>query len=479
MTSSSSKKVVKSGVWMTVSFALSKVAQLLAQIILARLLSPHDFGIWAMVLILNNFSVLFKDAAIAQVLVQRGLDNKNLVNTVYSLGVNISIALFGLQVLASWPLSWFFREPILLPLTAFLAVVFPISAGAGSHSAVMQQQMKFKELAFCEVFASSIRFGAAIACAFLGWGVWSFGVGEVAMTIVDSLLKRHLSRYRFTYSLKLDPVAIKQVKRFIVGIVSVSIAVQINTITDNLIIGRLISSQALGYYNLGYQLAMMPAYALSQVNRVILSALSQRDNTDKEIFLRQTLELYAIFSAPIYGLAFVVAPWIIPLLYGSSWVQAVKIFQIILIFAYARGFMSILGTTLLALNKAITNSAINWVLVPVSICSYFFGANAKGVEGVAIAVTLVMGIGATIWFWLATCYAAKWNILSLLRPVLLPTFAICVSLMLSFTLPIHQDINLYLQPIIVIFIYIIILSFFSLGRIPKKIITLMLAFSKK
>lgn len=107
MVSLNSTIIAKSGLWMTISFALGKVAQLLSQIILARLLSPNEFGIWAMVLILSNFSVLFRDTAIAQVLVQRGLENKNIVNTVYSLGVNISIALFIIQAIAGLPLSVF------------------------------------------------------------------------------------------------------------------------------------------------------------------------------------------------------------------------------------------------------------------------------------------------------------------------------------------------------------------------------------
>ncbi|NJM70664.1 MAG: oligosaccharide flippase family protein, partial [Scytonema sp. RU_4_4] len=154
MTQANSTKIVKASLWMTVSFALGKVAQLFSQVILARLLSPKDFGIWAMVLILTNFSVLFRDVAIAQVLVHRGLDDKKIVNTVYSLGVNISIGLFLLQTLAGFPLSLFFNVPVLFPLSAFSAIVFLIGAGAGSHTAVMQRQMKFKELAICDGFAN-------------------------------------------------------------------------------------------------------------------------------------------------------------------------------------------------------------------------------------------------------------------------------------------------------------------------------------
>lgn len=472
MTKANSIRLIKASLWMTISFALSKVAQLISQIILARLLSPKDFGVWAMVLIVSNFSVLFRDVAIAQVLVQRGLDNKKIVNTVYSLGINISIALFVVQAISGLPLSHFFGVSIVFPLTVLSASVFLISAGAGSHTAVMQRQMKFTQLAICDSVASFTRVGAAIACAFMGGGVWSFAVGEIAMALADNLLKQSFSGYRFTYSFRLDSSAVKEVRKFIAGIVGSKFAVQINTNSDNLIIGRTLGTQALGYYNLAYQLAMMPVYALSQVNRVVFAALSQKDNAGRKIFLAKVLELYAVLSAPIYGVGLAIAPWVIPLVFGSEWEETATLFQIVLIFAYTRGFMSILGTTLLALDKPLKIAIIDWVLVPVSISSYLIGANLGGIQGVATAVALVMGVGATIWFFLATCRAAGWNVGLLIQPILLPTVAMGIALMLIFTIPFPEYLRPLLQPLILILIYGTILSIFSKGRIPKMLINL-------
>lgn len=467
MASLNSKSIAKSSLWMTVGFALGKVAQLLSQIILARLLSPQEFGVWAMVLILSNFSILFRDVAIAQVLVQRGLDNKNIVNTVYSLGINISISLFIIQAIIAFPLSLFFGVPIVFPLTVFAALVFLIGAGAGSHAAVMQRQMKFKQLAISDSLANFARVITSIICACFGWGVWSFAFGEVAMATVDSVLKHNLSKYKFNYSFRLNVTAVREVKKFIMGIIGGSLAVQVNTMGDNLIIGKLLGKQALGSYNLAYQLAMTPAYILSQVNRVILSVLSQRDNHGKKVFLAQSLEIYAVIFAPIYGVAFLIAPWVIPLLYGSDWQDAVSLFQILLLFAYARGFMAILGNALLSLDKAITNALINWALVPLALSSYFIGANLGGTQGVSLAVALVMGVGASVWFWLATCYVAGWKVVDILKPVLLPTLTMIASVLLIVTIPYGDDSIIYVKPLLLILLYLVGISIFSRGRISK------------
>ncbi len=258
MTQPSAGRIARGSIWLTSSFMLARFLQLIAQVVLARLLLPNDFGVWAMVLIVTTLSALFREAAIAQVLVHRGIDNKKLVDAVYSLGINISIGVFVLQCLAGFLTSQFFNEPLLWPLTACVAVVFLINAGAGSHSAVMTRQMKFKQLAICDTGAGIARFGGALICASLGGGVWSFAAGEILMALVDSSLKRSLSGHRFTYHLIPEPAAMREVRGYISGLIGINLAVYTNTNGDNLVIGRLLGTQSLGYYNLAYQLAMFP-----------------------------------------------------------------------------------------------------------------------------------------------------------------------------------------------------------------------------
>ncbi|NJO29780.1 MAG: lipopolysaccharide biosynthesis protein [Richelia sp. SL_2_1] len=464
--------MASSSLWLTASFGFAKISQLLAQIFLARLLSPDDFGVWGMVLIVTTLSALFKDAAIASVLIQRGLDNKKLVNAVYSLGVNISIVMFIIQALAGFPLAKFFGEPLVFPLTLVVSLVFLIGAGAGSHGAILQRQMKFRELAITDSLSGFARFGSAVICASMGGGVWAFAVAEIAMSLVDALCKRYFSRYNFEYNFKPDSAAIGEVRTYISSLIGINLAVYANTNSDNLIIGRLIGAKSLGYYNMAYQLAMLPTFALSQINRINFSVLSQRDNEGRKTYLCRMLEIYAVLYAAIYGIGFIIAPWIIPLVYGEQWKPAVNIFQIVMIFAYARGFMSILGTALNAINKPNINAAINWVLVPLSIPAFFLGAYWEGVTGVAIAVALVMGVGASIWFWFAMSRAAKWNIAELFKPVILPTLTIIFALFTVINLPLSTSLQIFIQPVLLIVIYIVGLSIFSAGRIPRLLINL-------
>ena len=470
MAKTNAAKIAKSGFWLTSSFAVERTAQLVAQIILARLLSPEEFGIWAMVLLITRLSEQFKETATTSVLIYRGLEDRKLANAVYSLAIDISLAMFALQVIAGFFVARFFDQPLVWQLNACAALVFVIGAGSGSHGAVLQRQMRFKQLAIAETGAGIARFGTAILCASMGLGVWSFAFGEVAMITVVSIMRRSFSNYSFQYYLKPDARAVKEIRGYISHIIGVNLAVYANTNSDNLIIGKLVSTTALGFYNVAYQLAMLPTFALSRINQINFSVLSQRDKDGKKAYLCKILEIYALIYALVYGLGFTVSPWLIPFVYGEEWQPAVILFQIVLLFAYARGFMAILGTTLNALNKPDVNAAINWLLVPLSIPAFLLGAKFGGVQGVATAAALVMGIGATIWFWLATARASGWSIATLIKPVIVPTAAMIISLGIVSIIPFSASLQILVKPILLVTFYSLSLWILSKGRLPFSII---------
>jgi lipopolysaccharide exporter len=463
---SQARAIASSSIWLTGSQVILRVVQFVAQIVVARLLSPEDFGIWAMVMLATMLSNLFKESAIAQVLVHRGLEDEKQVNAVFSLGVNVSIGLFFAQALVGLFLSHFFKIPLLFPLTVGAGLVFVIGAGMGAHNSVMVRQMRFRQLAICDIAAGFARYSALLLGATLGAGIWCFVAGELAMRLVESVLKHRMSGYHFTYQFIPDPDALKEVWSYIQGLISSNLAVFANTNGDNLIIGRLLGATDLGYYNLAYQLATTPVYFLSFVNRVNFSVLAQREGERRQQYVQRFLELYALMSAPVFGMCFVAAPWLIPLMYGAKWSAATSLFQYVLVFAYARGFMSILGTTLNAAGYPGVNAFINWALIPLSLPAFYFGAQWGGVKGVAIAVALVMGVLATVWFWVATCRTVGWRIAGLAEPIVLPTAIACASVAVVLKLPVPGEI-IYVQPIELLLIYAASLTLISGGQIPR------------
>jgi O-antigen/teichoic acid export membrane protein len=471
-------KIAKSSLWLASSFGFEKVLKLVAQVALVRLLAPEQFGIWGMVLVVTHLTGLFKDATIAGVLVQRGLEDKKLVNAVYSIGVNVSIALFILQTLIGYGAAQFFDEPIVFPLTLCASFSFLVGAGAGSHAAVLQRRMQFRELSITSTLSSMTGLGGTVLLAVLGFGVWSFAIAKLMSSFTKAFLKYWFSRYPFRYQLIPDRDAFNNVKGFIGSLIGINLAVYANTNGDDILVGKLLGARELGFYTLAYQLAMMPTFAFSQLNRINYAVISQKSERDQKIYIQKMLSLCSIFSAPVYGVAFVIAPLLIPIIYGSTWQPVVNLFQIILIFAYARGFMSILGTALNALNYPQVNAVINWILIPISIPAFYFGIQWGGIQGIAIAVAGVMGIGATLWFWIATCRVMRWNLFELMHPIVLPTLATILGVAIATLVPLSimpisdTIIQLILQPLIVFLCYVAIVSIASRGHIPRMVLDL-------
>jgi lipopolysaccharide exporter len=461
----SAKKIAKSGLWMTISFVLVRLLQLLTQVILARLLSPQEFGIWGIILIVTTLSNLFKEHSIAAVLVQRGLDNEQRVNAVYSIGISLSIMLGILQTLLSYPLAVFFDTPQVMPLLAAVSLGFMISAGTGIREAILQRQMKFGNIAQCEITMAIARLIGTIGCAMLGGGVWAFVMGELCMVTVGAIVARCLCPYPLKYSIIPDREALRDVQGYITSILSINLAVYFNTNADNFIVGKLLGTKELGLYSVAYQLAMLPTFALSQIHKVNASVLSQSEPTVQKKYLCQLLEFYSIICAPVYGILFLMSSWLIPTLYGLAWQPAIGVFQIILIAAYARGIMSILGTFLNAIDNPKVNALINWILVPIAIPAFYFGTLWGGITGVSVAALLIMGMIATAWFLIAVCWTTQWKINVLISPILIPTVSAVLSILIvmSLTTPIFWKVVLFST------IYGINLSLFSVGRIPHKI----------
>lgn len=459
------KKIAKSGLWMTISFVLVRLLQLLTQVILARLLSPQEFGVWGIILIVTTLSNLFKEHSIAAVLVQRGLDNEHRVNAVYSIGISLSILLGIIQTLLSYPLAIFFNTPQVMPLLATVSLGFILSAGTGIREAILQRQMKFGRIAQCEITMAIARLLGTIGCAMLGGGVWAFVAGELCMVTIGAIVARWLCPYPLNYSIIPDREALRDVQGYITSILSINLAVYFNTNADNFIVGKLLGTKELGLYSVAYQLAMLPTFALSQIHKVNSSVLSQSEPTVQKKYLGQLLEFYSIICAPIYGILFLMSSWLIPALYGPVWQPAIGVFQIILIAAYARGIMSILGTFLNAIDKPKINALINWILVPIAISAFYFGTLWGGITGVSIAALLIMGIVATAWFFILVCWTEKWEINVLMSPIIIPT----VSASLSVLLVMNLTTSLVWTLVLFAVIYAINLSLLSVGRIPRKI----------
>ena len=149
--------------------------------VVARLLTPADYGLVAMVTSATAFFAVFSDFGLSLVTVQRPRLSTAQISTLFWINVGFGI-LLGLLAGALGPiLVWFFSDARLLSVALALAIVFPVAALGTQHEALLKRNMKFRRLASIRLLSSVISAAAGIAAAFLGWGYWALVVQPLAL----------------------------------------------------------------------------------------------------------------------------------------------------------------------------------------------------------------------------------------------------------------------------------------------------------
>jgi len=286
----------------------SQVAQFILRItgtvVLARLLTPADYGLFGMVAVVVGFAEMFKDAGLSMATVQKDQISHEQISTLFWVNFMISVGL-GLCVFVGSPLiAWFYGKPELASITVALSLSFIISGLTIQHQALLQRHMRFGTLASIQVAAQIISLTVTIIMAYLGWRYWSLVGGALSQALVNSLLT-------FVYCPWIPGrvqrgTGVRDMLKFGSHLTGFNFVNYFARNADNILIGKFIGADALGIYGRAYQLLMMPITMLSApLSNVAVPALcrlnEERDRLHK--YYLHILYLLSLFAGPIAGIA--------------------------------------------------------------------------------------------------------------------------------------------------------------------------------
>lgn len=300
---------------------------LVSIMVLARLLTPADFGLVAMVTAVTGFVAMFKDAGLSMATVQRSTITHAQVSTLFWINVALSVLLMaGVAALAP-AIAAFYGEPELVRVTMAIAVTFLFGGLAVQHTALLKRQMRFSAIAVKDIVALAAGTAVAIVLAYLGAGYWAL----VAMTATTGLVAMtavwQLSGWR--PGLPRRGAGVGPMLAFGGFLTGSSFLAYVRRNADTVLIGAMFGSVALGLYQKAYQILMLPIRQVNgPVTNVVVPTLS-RLQSDPERFRRyycKALLLMTSVGMPVVGLAFVAAGDIVLLVLGDQWLDAVPIF---------------------------------------------------------------------------------------------------------------------------------------------------------
>jgi len=298
----------------------TQVVSLLSFIILARLLSPHEFGLMAMVAIFTSFAAIFIEMGMGAALIHDQEATEEHESTVFWFNLGLSILCLMLIMMCSSSIAVFFHEPELNKILLITAFLLPLNALAIVPMAKLQKGHAFKKVAVAELGAMACGVLLAIILAMQGFGVWALVLNLLLVACVKVILLFFLSGWSPRLICKKDRLA--ELWPYSSYLMGTGIANYFITNVDSALIGRLLGSGALGSYKYAYQLATAPGLLVSSVFSRVFFASYARYKEDKEKIKRihfKAIRMIAFCTFPMLAtLAMVADPFVLTIL-GDQW----------------------------------------------------------------------------------------------------------------------------------------------------------------
>jgi O-antigen/teichoic acid export membrane protein len=369
--------------------------------ILARLLTPQDYGLVGMVTVLTGFIALFKDVGLSSATVQRPTITHGQVSTLFWLNVMLGIVTMLAAIGAAPSLARFYHEPRVTAITAGLALTFLLNGFAVQHQALLQRQMHFGALAAIEIASTAASAAVAISLAIRGMGYWSLVLAQIATALVGVAGVWIACRWRPAATLDVSKA------RELVGLGTNLTAFHIVNYfarhLDNALIGRFWGSVQLGLYDKAYQMLLLPLGLINApVTAVAMPALSRLVG-EPEAYRRaycRILEKVVLLTAPGVILMVLTADWIVSIVLGAQWRGVTPIF--VLLGMSAPAIVVCDTTGWLFVSQGRTRDMFRWGLIgsTLIVAGIVVGLpwGAVGVAGTYAATMLFVITPLLFWF---------------------------------------------------------------------------------
>lgn len=384
------RKSMRGGAAALINQGVATGLQLGTTLVLARLLSPTDYGLQAMVLTLTSFFSFFKDLGLSIAVIQRETLSREQISTLFWINVGLGFFLM-LAVAAMAPLlADFYKDQRLVGITLASSTIFFINSLATQHRALLDRAMRFTTGMKIEITSNVIGAIVAVSMAALGFGYWSLICQNISLPFVTAILVWFAVRWipgRPHWSSELHSMV-----RFGGTVTLNSLIVYVGYNAEKVLLGRFWGPAALGLYGRAFQLSNLPMQQLSNSVGSVAFPMLSRLQGDPPRLRRSYLKSHSLvvsLTIPVVISCAVFADEIIRVMLGPKWHGAAPILRLlapaILVFALINPTSWLLRST----GRVGRSLHIAMVICPMMILGIVAGLH-YGPSGVALGYSAVM-----------------------------------------------------------------------------------------
>jgi O-antigen/teichoic acid export membrane protein len=324
------KKTLSGLFWVGLEKVGLHLIQFVVFIILARLLTPEDFGLVGMIMILFSLSSTMMEGGIKQALIREKKLISGDLNTAFTLNLLLGIFLYIILFFSAPYVSTFYGDNRLTLLVRIMGLAILFKSLGLVHSASLIQSLNFKRELILILPAYLLSGLLAVTMAFYGFGVISLAVKFVTIELINSFLLFFLSRYNVR--LGFNRKSFKKLMKFGIHLSVSKFITSINSDIHKVVIGKFFSASNLGLYTQAQKVKRLLSSnivgTIQKVTYPVLSKIGGGSARLKEGY-RKIIMMSCVITIPLMVILIITADPLIPFLLGEQWIGAVPMLQII------------------------------------------------------------------------------------------------------------------------------------------------------
>jgi O-antigen/teichoic acid export membrane protein len=432
-------QIAKSIFWMVWSRGGVQLLSFIGTLVVARWLSPSDYGVMALVGIWTGTIAMVADMGLGWAIVQfPDVEEEEIQGCFWITLLTTSIAFLSLYMLAPAVARWF-ESPQLTDVLRVSSVTLLLFAFGLVPSAMLRKRLALDKIAQAEMMSVAASMPVMLVLAWNGAGVWALVFSSLVQGVTGVLAL--IAFYPWRPRLQFSGRRLGAMLRFSVSAIGANLGWSLYSQIDSLIVGKLTNEQTLGVYAMAKQLAIMPVTKISVVVNQLAAPIMARIQDEQERlrmgFLR-LVRLVTCLTLPLcVGLA-LVAEDLIPVVLGDKWAGVTPLFQVFCLYALTHSVEVLLPPVLMARYRS--GFLLKWTvaLLVVMPGPFMAGALWRGAFGAAVALVLIYP-WAMIWMAreaLKELDLSAKELFRHLRPIAVPTGLMAFSVvMIQWGLP--------------------------------------------
>lgn len=401
------------------------IISFVTNIVLARLLTPDDFGTIGMLLLFLAIANTFVDSGFGSALIQKKDATQTDFSTVFYINLGLSLVVYAILFFGAPWVARFYDVDILRPLLRAQGLVLILHAFSIIQTAILRKKMDFCKLSICNLIGNIVGSIVGIGAALMDYGVWSLVIRTLTVGLVTSLLLWFIGNWKPL--LVFSKQSFKELFGFGGFMLLSSLLASFANNVQTLIIGKFFQQGTLGHYTQARQLRSIASDSISSViTQVLYPDFSNNQNDDKTLSSRLDFSVLTIsfLTVAIMATCIVIAKPLILLLYGEKWIDCVPYFQLLCVGGCFVSLQDVNINLVAAKGKSKTLFFCNLCKIVVFCFLMVAGSKIGGIYGLLISMIVYALIAFLVFAALSNHYlkSSIWGQL----------WGICQCLLLAF-----------------------------------------------